>query len=270
MKKLIQATRDSVYNAPIMQWDNDTYTPVSNKSIMDLIDNKIKQLNLNVENEHYRVTTSNEGLIKGVIGSYDVKTTNNEFGQRVMFRNSYDKSMSFAIVMGTVVWICTNGCISGDFQYRRIHRGVIENNTSTTMQDVIENINGGFNMLQASFEHNIAQMNQLKGFEIGPKDTYDILGKLFFEQEVISITQLSIIKKELAFSNNFRHLGSSDFTAFDLYNHITESLKTSHPTTYINDHVKTHSLFESLFNLQGIIIKGVVLYYPLYFFTSIF
>lgn len=108
---------------------------------------------------------------------------------------------------------------------------------------------GGFTMLQNSFEHTSEQLNELKHFEVSPEEVFKILGTLFFTKQVINITQMSIIKKELAFSQNFRHLGDLKFTAYDLYNHITESLKTSHPTTYVNDHVVTHSLFEETFNL---------------------
>lgn len=94
-----------------------------------------------------------------------------------------------------------------------------------------------------------SQLQELKHLQISPTESYDILGKLFFEQQVISINQLSIIKKEFEHSANFRHMGDKEFSAFDLYNHITESLKTSHPLTYINDHIKTHALFEKTFSI---------------------
>ena len=241
--------RQQVYTAPTMQWDSESYTPVSNKLIMDLIEDKLNQNNLVVKNQEYRTYRNNSGIIRGVIGGYDIATPDNEFGQRVMFRNSYDKSMSFAFVCGTVVWICSNGCISGDYKYRRIHRGVITDESSTTIEDIIENIEGGFNILQNSFEQNSRQLNELKHFEISPEESYKILGELFFKQEVISIQQMSVIKKELSFSQNFRHIGDTDFTAYDLYNHITESLKQSHPLNYVDDHVKTHKLFEKTFNI---------------------
>ena len=125
MKVNIQAKREDVYNAPIIPWNNGTYTPLANSTIMNLIDLKIQNAGLAVKSENYRVATSKEGLIRGVIGSYNITTDNGEFGQRIMFRNSYDKSMSFAFVCGSVVWICENGCISGDYQYRRIHKGTL-------------------------------------------------------------------------------------------------------------------------------------------------
>ena len=249
MKPLIQATREEVYNAPTIPWNNGTYTPISNMFIMDMIYNKLQEHGLTVKNEEYKTARTKEGLVKGVIGSYDISTPDSDFGQRIMFRNSYDKSMSFAFVCGMVTWICTNGCIKGDYQYRRIHRGVIMEETSTTQEAIVENINGGFTMLQVSFEKTSAQLRELQHFEISPTESYDILGKLFFEQQVISITQLSTIKKEFEQSKNFHHLGDKNFTAYDLYNHITESLKASHPLSYISDHVKTHALFEETFKV---------------------
>lgn len=249
-KQFNLSNRDSVYNAPTIPWDSDTYTPVSNKFIMDTIEDKLRNLGLTIKNEDYKVTSTNTGLVKGVIGSYDISTDDGEFGQRLMFRNSYDKTMSFAVVAGTVCMICTNGCISGDYQYKRIHKGVILGETSTTKEDIVTNINGGISVLQTAFENIVRQMNELKHFEVSPQDTYNILGKLFFEKQVLTITQMSIIKRELSFSRNFKHLFDKDFTAFDLYNNITEALKTSHPTEYIGDHIHTHNLFKELFKLD--------------------
>lgn len=246
---MMQASRGEVYDAPAVDWNNKTYTPVSNKLIMDLVDKKIAEAGLSIQGEEYKVARNMDGHIRGVIGSYNITTPDQEFGQRIMFRNSYDKSMSFAFVCGMVVWICTNGCISGDYQYKRVHRGRLEDDGSTTIEDIVENINGGFNVLQNSFESTRTQLNEMKHFEISPEDTYNIVGELYFKQEVLSSTQLSIVKKQLASSSNFRHLGDTNFTAYDLYNHITEALKESHPATYISDHVKTHNLFKKTFEL---------------------
>ena len=249
MKKLLVTKKDEVYNAPTIPWNNGTYTPISNKFIIDMIRDKINNLGLVLKNENYKAYTNEKGLVRGTIGSFDVVTDDNDFGQRVMFRNSYDKSMSFAFVCGMVVWICENGCIKGDYQYRRIHRGVITETSSTTQEDIILNINDGFKSLQASFEKTSFQMNEMKHLEISPNESYNILGELFFQKEILSITQLSSIKKELLYSKNFRHLRDTQFTAYDLYNHVTEVLKTSHPLTYIHDHVETHKLFEQTFNI---------------------
>lgn len=144
---------------------------------------------------------------------------------------------------------CENGCVSGDYQYKRIHKGTILEDTTTTEQDVIANVEGGFQLLQTSFEHNVAQLEELKHYEIGPDDIYRILGILFISKGIVNTGQITTIKRELHSSKHFRHIEDKDFTAFDLYNHITESLKTSAPSDYINDHVQTHKLFEETFNV---------------------
>ena len=105
MKVTKPVSREIVFNAPTIPWNNDTYTPISNQFIMENIEDKIKNLGLSVKNEHYKTALTKEGLVRGVIGAYDITTSDGDFGQRVMFRNSYDKSMSFALVAGTVVWI---------------------------------------------------------------------------------------------------------------------------------------------------------------------
>lgn len=246
----MKSTRENVYNAQIIPWNNGTYTPISNKSIMDLMDEKLRELDLRIKGEEYHTTTSHEGLVKGVISKYYISSTDDEFGQQVLFRNSYDKSMSFAFAVGSVVWACSNGVVSGDYTYKRVHKGTFDdNNTTSTWNDIFDNINTGFNHLQESYETTVFQMNQLKKFEIGPIDVYNILGELFFDKQVISITQLSIVKRELEKSVHFKHLGDSDFTAFDCYQAITESLKRSAPGDYLKDHVETHSLFERVFGV---------------------
>ena len=243
------STREEVYNAPIIPWSNDSYTPISNKFIMDMLTDKIQNLGLTVKSEDYRTSLTKDGKIKGVIGGLNVITDSADYGQRIMFRNSYDKSMSFAIVVGGIVWVCENGLCSGDYQYKRIHRGVITGDSSTTQDDIVENINGSFQYLETAFTKVTGQLDELKHFQISPKESYELIGELFFKQEIISITQMSIVKRELVQSNNFRHIGDTDFTAYDLYNHITESLKKSYVSVYLQNHIQVHKLFENVFNI---------------------
>ena len=99
------ASREELISTPLPVWDN-TYTPISNKSIFDKIDENIKGGGLIIKNEEYRVARTQGGIIKGVIGAIDIAGGDNEeFGRRIMFRNSYDKSMSFAFLEGLVCWI---------------------------------------------------------------------------------------------------------------------------------------------------------------------
>lgn len=241
MKLNTFATKEQVYEAVPFTWENP-YAVISNKDIMDKIEDNLHQLGWHVESEQYRAARTTSGLIKGVIGEWNIRTDDGEFGQRIAFRNSYDKSMSFAFVSGAVVWICSNGCISGDYGIKRVHKG-------DAFDDAMASINEGFELIDTRFKDIKYQMNCLKDVTVDKELSYKLIGDLFFDQSVISIEQLSIIKKEMYFSQNFKHIDQDGFTAYDLYNHITESLKKSHPLNYVDNHVKTHSLFENEFNL---------------------
>lgn len=243
------ATREEVYNAPVFNWESACYTPVPNSSIMNLIERNINESSMHIRNSEFRVSRSADHAIRGVIGSYNIETEDGSFGQKIMFRNSYDKSMSFAIVQGLHVWICSNGCISGDYQYKRVHRGTEDGNTTTTMRDVVNAIGHSFQNLQLSFNRNKEQLNNMKDIRVKMDLVEHIVGELFLVKEVLTVTQMSIVKKELYDSRNFKHCNDDNFTAYDLYNHITEALKFSHPINYVKDHIVTHKLFEETFNV---------------------
>ena len=235
------ATREELISTPLPVWEN-TYTPISNKSIFDKIDENIRGGGLIIKNEEYRVSRTQSGIIKGVIGAIDIAGGDNEeFGRRIMFRNSYDKSMSFAIVCGTTTWICSNGSIRGDnFEYKRVHKG-------TADEDSLLNIDASFEALDNEYKIICEQLGNLKECHVDNKLMHELVGNLFFEQGAITSVQLNIFKEQLWKSDKFRHIDDKDFSAFDCYEHLTETLKRSHCSSYIQDHISVHRLFENRF-----------------------
>ncbi|MFM6398473.1 MAG: hypothetical protein ACKPFF_17510, partial [Planktothrix sp.] len=91
-----------LYNVPLPE-ATDTYVPIPHEYLIEKIIEELQARNMSVKNRQYM--TSHEG--KRLIGYFDVSIPNNsELGLRIAFRNSYDKSMSIAIVTGAQVWIC--------------------------------------------------------------------------------------------------------------------------------------------------------------------
>ena len=139
------ATRAELISTPLPVWEN-TYTPIPNGEIFSKIDENIRGGGLKIVNEEYRVSRTQSGIIKGVIGSINLAGEDGEFGRRIMFRNSYDKSMSFAFLEGLNVWICSNGCIKSDeMQFKRVHKG-------TAFDDAMLSIDEGFNRIDIEFK----------------------------------------------------------------------------------------------------------------------
>jgi hypothetical protein len=238
------ATRQELISTPLPLWE-DSYTAIPNAEIFKKIDENIRGGGLKVKNEEYRVSRTQSGIIKGVIGAIDITTPNDEFGQRLMFRNSYDKSMSFAVAIGGVVFICSNGMVRSDnFEYKRVHKGDADSES-------LLNIDAGFQAIDKEFNIITEQMGNLKECHVNKELMHELVGNLFFEQGAISSVQLNIVKDQMWHSDKFRHIDDKDFSAYDMYNHITESLKRSHPLCYIQNHVTVHKLFEDTFLKQS-------------------
>jgi hypothetical protein len=160
-----------------------------------------------------------------------------EFGLEMMFggKNSYDKSMAAALVAGASVMICTNGVIGGDMiTFKRKHTGTIQEELIAQTTEGIVKMRDGFNNL-------VLEVDLMKDYGLTPRQKAELLGVMYFEENMVSPNQLSIIKKEMNESEYFR--GDS---LWDLYNNVTQSLKSSHPLSHIEDHIKLHRFMTSV------------------------
>ena len=225
-----------LYNVPVPV-KTATYSPVSHKNIIERIYEEAYKNNFNLQS--FKVHAARD--YKQVIGYMDYKVDDSDMGIRIGFRNSYDKSMSFALVAGNTVWICSNGMISGEIQTKKIHRG--EQLTSIIDDKIIS----GFKLASDVYEINNNAASQFKDIIISEDTAHQIVGQLFLEDQILNTMQLNCLKDQLYNSKNFVTIDSSIFTAWDMYNHVTESLKLSHPSSYLQDHINFHSVMENYF-----------------------
>ena len=80
------------------------------------------------------------------------------------------------------------------------------------------------------------------------KEQYaELRGRLYIIDKIIIPTQLSIISKEID-QPTFKDF--EDLNAWSLYNHVTYSLKNSHPSTYLDQHTEFHNFIEREFQLN--------------------
>jgi hypothetical protein len=85
----------------------------------------------------------------------------------------------------------------------------------------------------------------LKDIILTPRHKGKILGELFAYDEILTLTQVGIVKREM---DKPSHNYNADVnSAWTMYNHITFALKESHPGHYIGDHQKVHQYFVNAF-----------------------
>ena len=235
-EKIIGTALDRALRAPIPA-ATETYSPIAHSEFLSELRTKLSDNSYAVKGQRLFVNGSGTKLV----GFYDVddlrQETPEDFGFRMSigFKNSYDKSMSAALVVGATVIICSNGMVSGDLiTFRRKHTGNVLELLREKMQQAVLSMNSSFARL-------VADAEIMKSYELTPRQKAEILGVMYFEKEIVTPNQLSVVKKELITSENFR--GN---TVWDLYNNVTVALKKSHPLRYVEDHIRLHDFMSDI------------------------
>jgi len=208
------------------------YAVVAHGDVIDNAKNQILNAGFSIKREEYKM--SNDGNIAQ--GVYHLDYANDpDMGMMFAWSNSYNKTMRFKCAVGAYVFICSNGVVSGDMgSYSRKHSG-------TALQDVINEINHQISHAKEHYDVLLADKALLKNVILSPRDKGRILGELFANDEILTLTQVGIVKREIDKpTHSYNCHGDSAWT---MYNHITFALKESHPSSFMKDHQKVHSYF---------------------------
>jgi len=221
----------------------DSYTPVPHSDFLQLIAQEIENSSYGLQIKARKIYTNLNG--QKLVGFYSVGIrgvdTAPEFGLEMMlgYKNSYDKSMSAGLAAGLNVTICENGVVAGDMlSFRRKHTGEIRSELREHIQTAIINMRDGFDRL-------VLEVDIMKDYGLTLKQKAELMGIMYFEENMVTPNQLSIVKKEMNESENFK-----GDTLWDLYNNVTQALKTSHPLNHIEDHIKLHSFMRSVVGIN--------------------
>lgn len=224
----------------------NTYAPISHSEIHNAIlaevkDNAFDIRDISVKTKNGRNCIVMYGLLDKLSSN-----ANPEIGIRVGFKNSYDRSMSFGFALGSEVFICSNGMVSGEYTIKKQHR----------MKDVnlyaLDLIHQYFGQVRDEHERNIIFASKLKDIDVTEKLAAEIVGELFINNKIISQGQLRKMTNEMYSSDKFRTFeNNKNITAWDLYNHGTEALKTAANINLFNRHVAYNDYFREKFGINN-------------------
>lgn len=218
----------------------DSYTPIGHGKIIESTTELLQKMNFKITRSIYRA--SGDGLIGQ--GEYHLVYGNDsEMGLMLAWQNSYNKSTSFKYAIGAHVFVCANGMVAGDLaSYRRKHTG-------TADLEAFEQISMQITEAKNIFDKLILDREQLKPIRLTEREIAEIMGRLYVEKEIITSTQLNIMKRELE-KPSFDYGVPTD-SAWSLYNYATHSFKEDNPRNWIKRHVDLHDFFGDHFSLQG-------------------
>lgn len=230
------ATRGMIVNVPLPQQTN-TYKPVGHERIIDLTMNGIIKAGFNVEKEMY--FTAKEGMVAN--GRYFIKdVADSEMQLQVVWQNSYDKSKVLSFAVGANVLVCTNGMMAfrGITSFKKKHVGQIQTFAPNTIPEYIKMAGELFTTLQS-------ERDAMKQVPLTRRLTAELLGRLYIEEKIVESTQLNIIKRELS-KPTFDY--GSEGSLWELYQFTTFAIGGIHPSSWMDDHLRTHEFFVNYAN----------------------
>ena len=217
------------------------YTVVGHGDIIDTAKDRITKAGFTIKDELYKMTTDGQ-VAQGV---YHLDYAGDpDMGMMFAWSNSYNKSMRFKCAIGAYVFICSNGLVRGDLgSYSRKHSG-------TALQDVIAQIDNQVAHAKEHYDTLVYDKKMLSDVILSPRDKGKILGELFAHDEILTLTQVGIVKREM---DKPTHSYNSDVdSAWTMYNHITFALKESHPGSFMKDHQSLHKYFVDQYGVLNV------------------
>jgi len=224
-------TEEHIRQTPLPQ-HGKTYTVIPHGDIIDETRKELTAAGFNVKNELYKCTFDGQ-VAQGV---YHLDYGNDpDMGLMFAWSNSYNKSMRFKCAIGGHVFVCMNGVVSGDMaSYVRKHTG-------SALYEAVNSIKDQIGSAKEYFSTLVQDKELLKNVILSPKQKGTILGRLFAEQEILTLTQVGIVKREMD-KPSFNYNADPD-SAWAMYNNVTVALKESHPQSFLQDHEVLHRFF---------------------------
>lgn len=152
-------------------------------------------------------------------------------------RNSYDKTMSAGLVVGSTVIVCDNLMFAGDVKVMRKHQG----------KDMHDELNDQIVTAIYKSQHKFTRIGEdvkrMQSIAMSQKQKYEFIGILTGEG-VLSPTQSTAAYKEL-WKPSYEEFMTD--TLWSGYNCATEALKSSPVHQIIQRHSKLHKLTSELY-----------------------
>lgn len=236
-----ELTRNNILAAQVPD-NTSSYTAIPHRVFLEEISEKLSLKGYNIQSEQY-IGTKEYQIITG---SFTVNKTGviegpKELAPSLFFVNSYNKARRAIIRAGAKVLVCKNGMLGtvDGGVYTRKHSGNALEEFREHIDVVIDNLDYEFEKLQK----NVVEMKEI---QMDRTTIARLVGDMVINEDMVTMTQLSILKHELKFSENFK-----DGSLWSFYNNCTEAFKETHPMYYDQQHIKLHTYLSDKFELTG-------------------
>jgi len=235
-KRATETTQVNLENTPLPK-HGKSYTVISHSEVIDNTKKLLKDSGFTIRKEVYRANM-NAQVAQGIYHIYPTQSVNDqinnesELGMMFAWTNSYDKSTRFQCAIGAYVMVCSNGMMCGDMMnFKRKHSG-------SANYDMVVQLSNQIKNGEKHYTRILNDRDSLRNLSLSKRQQSELLGRLFADDEIITPTQVSIIKKEM--SKPSYNYNCNDDNAWTFYNHVTHSLKVSPPRDWMQDSQNFH------------------------------
>lgn len=118
-----------------------SYRPVAHHVGIDLVEDALVRRNFNVsEPRHYVAKNRKQFWSMYTVGHSLLPDTGGEFTWEIAVRNSYDRTMSFGVAVGTRIFVCTNGMLNADSFMKTRHTKNVWDRIHPLIENSMSNI----------------------------------------------------------------------------------------------------------------------------------
>jgi hypothetical protein len=207
-----------------------TYTVISHEFIISHVKEELAKAGFKVVKEEYRANNN----LEVARGSYIIeKAEDPNFTMSFNWVNSYDKSTKFQCAVGGYIWENNAYVIDKeDNTFVRKHTGDADSLAKDIIADKIVDADKYYHEL-------LSTKNHFQFVTVNRSEVASILGDLYFTYDMISIEQLSSIKKEYN-KPTYVYTSNSD-SLWTIYCHILTVIKSSHPKLWLHQQGFIHN-----------------------------
>ena len=230
MEKTYRIPEAALFATPLPR-ETKTYKPVSHREIADTTLEAIHRAGFKLGKQEYSAAVDGQ-MANARYTIVDV--ADSEMQLEIGWQNSYNKKLTLKFAIGTRIFICQNGCVSGNLgAFKRKHTGDV---VPFSHERIIEAIKGSAD----TFKEIQSQRDFMKTIEASKQVQAELLGRMYIEEDILKSTQLEIIKRELK-TPTFDY--GCPNSLWELYNHTTFAMKEVHPALWMDNHIRVHNFF---------------------------
>ncbi len=208
--------------------ETHSYKPVSHNALASMLGAIASDLLPEFELVNTQFGLARDG--QQMFGVHTLKNGSSAMGLSIGFRNSYNKSLSVGIAVGSTVFVCDNLCLQGDVTVLKKHTLNVVASIEALALSAIYKSRSAFNQIKHDAEI-------MKGIPLTDEDAYRTIG-LLYGNGVITPRQIPVVKNEWLKPS---HSDFEERNVWSFYNACTESLKSSPPQSIMERHLALHS-----------------------------